>query len=75
MLFQVTPDTHALLCLLIMAVAFIVAQWIALQEPAPAPAQERRRAPRRRAKSRARLRVIRPQRVHASDCLTHRPSA
>ncbi|MBP2017393.1 hypothetical protein J2Z79_000776 [Symbiobacterium terraclitae] len=58
MLFQVTPETHALICLLIMAVAFIIAQYIGLPDPSPAPRPQRRPEPRRRARSRACLRVI-----------------
>lgn len=58
MLFQVTPETHALLCLLIMAVAFIIAQCIAQPDPTPAQRHQRRPEPRRRSRSRACLRVI-----------------
>jgi len=61
MLFQVTPETHSLLCLLIMAVAFIVAQCIAEPDPSPAPRHQRRPEPCRRSRSRARLRVIHTQ--------------
>lgn len=59
MIFQVTPETHLLLCLLLMAVA-VIAAMVIMDLPAPAQPPRRRRACRR---GRAHLRVISPRKA------------
>lgn len=63
MILPVTPETHLLHCLLLMAVAFIAAM-IIMDLPAPAPQPRRRRAKRRAyRRGRANLRVISPRKA------------
>lgn len=63
MIFPVTPETHALLCLLIIAVAFIAAMVIS-ELPAPTHTVSRRRQARRtHHRRKTHLRVIHTQRA------------
>ena len=63
MIFQVTPDTHALLCLLIMALAFIATMVIVDLPPPAETGRPRRHARRAHHRRRAHLRIINPHSV------------